>query len=126
MNWYGPFGIGHATTIPEYEEYFLKPFREAFSGREIEINVLTCEGSYCGVNHFIHAVYTGPWLGEKATNLPVSIRFGFHYRVDLQHRIIPEGYALLDIPGGFIQMGINLFDRLKPEFAPIPAFPKPG
>ena len=62
-------------------------------------------------------VHTGPWLGEKETNFPVRIRFGFHYRVDLQHRIIPEGYALLDIPGAFIQMGIDLFDRLKPEFA---------
>ena len=97
----------------------MRPFREAFSEREIEINVLTREGSHCGVNGFIHAVHTGPWLGEKETNFPVRIRFGFHYRVDLQHRIIPEGYALLDIPGGFIQMGINLFDRLKPEFAVI-------
>jgi len=117
MNWYGPFGIGHATSKQEYEDHFLKPFREAFSEREIEINVLTCEGSYCGVNGFIHALHTGPWLGEEATNLPVRIRFGFHYRVDVGHRIIPEGYALIDIPGAFIQLGINLYDRLKPQFA---------
>ena len=117
MNWYGPFGIGHATNKQDYEQFFLKPFREAFSSREIEINVLTCEGSYCGVNGFIHGVHSGPWLGEEATSVAVKIRFGFHYRVDLQHQTIPEGYALLDIPGAFIQIGVDLYSRLTPQFA---------
>ena len=117
MNWYGPFGVGHATNKQDYEQFFLKPFREAFSSREIEINVLTCEGSYCGVNGFIHGVHSGPWLGEEATSVAVKIRFGFHYRVDLQHQTIPEGYALLDIPGAFIQIGVDLYSRLTPQFA---------
>jgi len=117
MNWYGPFGIGHATSKAEYEIHFLKPFRDAFSNRELEINVLTCEGAYCGVNGFIHAMHTGPWLGEEATNLPIRIRFGFHYRVNLQQKTIPEGYALIDIPGAFIQVGVDLFSRLTPAFA---------
>jgi len=117
MDWYGPFGIGYAPSKQDYEVFFLQPFREAFSQREIEINVLTCEGSYCGVNGFIHGVHSGPWLGEEATNSQVRIRFGFHYRVDLQQKTIPEGYALIDLPGAFIQMGVDLYARLTPEFA---------
>jgi len=117
MDWYGPFGIGYAPNKQDYEQFFLKPFREAFSERNIEINILTCEGSYCGVNGFIHGVHSGPWLGEEATFLPVKIRFGFHYRVDLQHGAIPEGYALLDIPGAFIQMGVDLYSRLTPQYS---------
>jgi len=117
MNWYGPFGIGFADNKEEYNKYYLEPFREAFSEREIEINVLTCEGAYCGVNGFIHAVHTGPWLGEEATDQSIRIRFGFHYRVDVRNKVIPEGYALFDIPGAFHQVGINLFDRFTPDFA---------
>jgi len=117
MKWYGPFGIGFASSKIEYETYYLKQLREAFSDRQVEINVLSCEGAYCGVNGFIHGVHTGPWLGEEATNMPIKIRFGFHYRVDVRNRVIPEGYALFDIPGAFQQLGINLFDRFTPEYA---------
>jgi len=117
MTWYGPFGIGMAKNKEDYETFYLEPFRNAFSDRQLEINILSCEGVYCGVNGFIHAKHTGPWLGEKATNLPMKIRFGFHYRVDLVNNRIPEGYALFDIPGAFIQVGINLFDRLTLEYS---------
>ena len=117
MNWYGPFGIGFANSKEEYEEHYLKPLREGISDRQLEINVLTCEGAYCGVNGFIHGVHTGPWLGEEATDLPIRIRFGFHYRVDVAHKVIPEGYALFDIPDALHQVGVNLFDRFTPEYA---------
>jgi len=117
MKWYGPFGIGFASNKEEYETYYLKPLREGISGRRVEINVLTCEGPYCGVNGFIHGVHDGPWLGEEATGLPIRIRFGFHYRVDLQHKMIPEGYALFDIPDALHQVGVDLFSRFTPEYA---------
>merc|ERR1712042_132283 len=117
MSWYGPFGIGFANNKEEYEMHYLKPLREGISERQIEINVLTCEGAYCGVNGFIHGVHSGPWLGEEATNLPIRIRFGFHYRVDVKNKVIPEGYALFDIPDAMHQVGVNLFDRFTPEYA---------
>jgi len=117
MKWYGPFGIGYASNKQDYEEYYLKPLKEGISDRQVEINVLTCEGPYCGVNGFIHGVHSGPWLGEEATNLPIRIRFGFHYRVDVQNKVIPEGYALFDIPDALNQVGVNLFDRFTPEYA---------
>merc|ERR1719461_1753428 len=66
MKWYGPFGIGYASNKQDYEEFYLKPLREGISERQVEINVLTCEGAYCGVNGFIHGVHSGPWLGEEA------------------------------------------------------------
>jgi len=117
MKWYGPFGIGYASNKEEYDTHFLTPFRAAFSDRTVEFNVLSCEGAYCGANGWIHGFHTGTWLGEEATNLPIRIRFGFHYRVDVSHGIIPEGYALFDIPGAFNEVGINLFDRFTPEYA---------
>ena len=48
-------------------------------------------GVYCGVTGWLNGVHTGPWLGEEATNKSVSIRFGFHYRVDAVNKNLPEG-----------------------------------
>ena len=35
------------------------------------------------------------------------LRFGLHYRVDTENGVIPEGYAIFDLPGFFIQNGIK-------------------
>ena len=47
----------------------------------------------------------------------MRIRFGFHYRVDVARGSIPEGYAMLDLPGAFIQMGVDLYARMTQEYA---------
>ena len=39
------------------------------------------------------------------------LRFGLHWRVDTKNGVIPEGYAIFDLPGFFIQNGINLYER---------------
>ena len=41
------------------------------------------------------------------------LRFGLHYRVDTENGVIPEGYAIFDLPGFFIQNGINLYERMN-------------
>jgi len=117
MNWYGPFGIGYAPSKDDYEKFVLQPFREGISDRDLEINVETCEGRYCGVNGFIHGTHSGVWLGEEATNLQIRIRFGMHFRVNVQTGKIEEGYAIFDLPGAFHSVGINLFDRFTPEYS---------
>ena len=45
-------------------------------------------------------------------------RFGLHWRVDTKNGVIPEGYAIFDLPGFFIQNGINLYERQNdPSYA---------
>ena len=74
MIWYGPVGFGMATNKKEYEDVFIAALRSAFSDRQLEIDILTCEGTYCGVNGYLHGVNTGDFLGEKASNQPVKLR----------------------------------------------------
>ena len=71
---YGPVGFGLANNKLEYETFFLKPFRTAFTNRQIEIDVLTCEGSYCGAHGYLYAKHTGEFLGEPASNLDIRLR----------------------------------------------------
>jgi len=113
MTWYGPVGFGMATNKVEYEENFIKVIREAFSDRHLDIDILTCEGVYCGANGYLYGVNTGMFLGEAPSNKEMRLRFGLHWRVDVQQGVIPEGYAIFDLPGFFIQNGINLYERAK-------------
>ena len=111
----------------------MKPFRTAFTNRQIEIDVLTCEGCYCGAHGYLYAKHTGEFLGEPASDLDIRLRsvyenaereitkktdncrFGWHWRVDVTNEVIPEGYTLFDLPAFFIQIGVNLFDRMEDE-----------
>merc|ERR1719458_2376649 len=56
-------------------------------------------------------------VGEEATEVDVRIRFGFHYRVDLKAGVVREGYAILDLPDAFNQMGIDLYGRCTEPWA---------
>jgi len=117
MTWYGSTGLGMATNKAEYNEHILKPFKAAFKDLNVDIIVLTCEGAYCGATGWIVGTHVGTWLGEEATNSEVRIRFGFHYRVDVTRGMVPEGYAMFDLPGAFIQMGVDLYSRMTPEYS---------
>jgi len=116
MTWYGPVGLGLATNKAEYETFFLAPLREAFSDRVVDLDVLTCEGAYCGAHGYLTGTHTGPWLGEEATYRIVSLRFGLHFRVDVENGMIPEGYAMFDLPAAFDMMGVDLYGRMTPQY----------
>ena len=74
MVWYGPVGFGMATNKREYEDVYLAAMRGAFTERELQVDILTCEGTYCGANGFLYAINSGDFLGEKASNQPVRLR----------------------------------------------------
>jgi len=78
MVWYGVAGFGMATSKAEYEHHILAPLREGLSFRELALDVLNCEGAYCGAHGYIKGIHTGVWLGEEPTGLPISIRYNMH------------------------------------------------
>eukprot|EP00747_Dinoflagellata_sp_TGD_P169236 gnl/TRDRNA2_/TRDRNA2_197703_c0_seq1.p1 gnl/TRDRNA2_/TRDRNA2_197703_c0~~gnl/TRDRNA2_/TRDRNA2_197703_c0_seq1.p1 ORF type:complete len:444 (+),score=56.22 gnl/TRDRNA2_/TRDRNA2_197703_c0_seq1:75-1406(+) len=121
MIWYGPGGIGTAKSRGEYLTHFLKPFHASFSNPKLELNSLLCEGTYCGAHFYIVGNHTDKWLGQSATGRLIRIRFGIHARVRLDSHVdgcgscgqIVDGWAQMDIPDAFAQMGVDLFERAK-------------
>ena len=109
--WYGPEGFGVAYGCSSYYQHVLAPLYEAFPVRSVDVDVLTCESAYCGVHGVITAVQTGEWLGVPATNRTVHLRFGFHYRVDLESNTAADAWAIFDLPKAFADMGVDLFRR---------------
>lgn len=112
MTWYGPVGFGLANNKAEYEKHFLEPLRSGLTERSVDFDVISCEGSYCGALGYLNAKHTGTWLGEGATEGLLKIRFGFHFRVNVVERNIPEGYAMFDLPAAFDMIGVDLYGRM--------------
>jgi len=111
MIWFGPGGVGTAHSRAEYVAHFLKPLHAGFSNISLQLDMLLCEGTYCGAHFYLHATHTGEWLGEKATGRRVRIRCGAH--AHLEQGRITEGWLIIDVPRAFADMGVDLYARAR-------------
>jgi predicted ester cyclase len=123
MKWYGPAGIGMARSKDEYRKEFIEKVYTAFSNVQLEIDVMPCEGPYCGAHGTLYGDHVGAWLGHPATGKRVSLRFGMHWHV--VNGEIVEGWTLMDFPALFKQFGVDLFSRDTPIDMVVPSPPKP-
>ena len=72
MSFYGPVGVGLAVGRAAYEAHVLGPLHAALADRRFEVDVLSCEGNYCGAHGYIHGRHIGcfstwglAWLHHK-------------------------------------------------------------
>ena len=112
MVWYGGAGFGMATSKEEYETHILAPLRAGLTSRELHLDMLHCEGVYCGAHGYLAGVHTGEWLGEQATHLPLTLRLALHWRVDIVQGVVMESWAMFDLPAAFNMIGVDLFARM--------------
>ena len=115
MVWYGGAGFGMATSKDEYEEHILGPLRAGLTKRELQLDVVHCEGVYCGAHGYLVGQHTGYWLGEQATHLPLRLRLALHWRVDLEQFRAMECWAMFDLPAAFNMIGVDLFARMDED-----------
>ena len=129
MLWYGPAGIGSTRGIDNYEQYHQIPFLVAFpdrgklqdvgySGHFIRIG----DGDYAvtgGWGHLL-ATHTGvDWLGLAPTNRVVNMRVMDFYRCDTDGAgatTLRENWVPIDIPHLLLQMGVDVFGRMRHQF----------
>jgi predicted ester cyclase len=111
MVWYGPAGFGIARGVEQYRAGLLAPMHAAMGSVATEVDIVACEGTFCGVFGHINFTQVGDMLGEPAPAVPrrSRLRFSFHYRSDGER--IAEGYAMFDLPALFAQWGIDLYAR---------------
>ena len=129
MQWYGPAGIGSTRGIDNYEQYHQVPFLVAFpdrgklqeagySGHFIRIG----DGDYAvtgGWGHLL-ATHTGvDWLGLAPTDRVVNMRVMDFYRCDTDAAgvtTLRENWVPIDIPHLLLQMGVDVFGRMRHQF----------
>lgn len=119
--WYGPCGIGSSRSLKGFETYHQIPFLKGVPDRVYpkrttdEKNApFFAEGHYAGYIWWsgFDATHLGnDWLGMPATGKKLNIRCADLYRREGDR--LAENWVLLDIIDILLQMGVDVFDRLK-------------
>lgn len=111
LTFYGPGGIGMATNVGEFQRHVLDLYHAAFTNRSVDEKMLFCEGNYCGAYGVLWGHHVGTWVGLPASGKRLGLRFGMHFRI--VGGLVQEGWAILDFPGLFTQLGLDFFGRAR-------------
>ena len=80
----------------------LAPRRAAFEARSFELDVLSCEGAYCGAHGHLRGTHAGCYLGawpKAGGRAEVRMRVGLHWHV--VDGVARTGYMMHDAPALF-------------------------
>lgn len=120
MQWYGPVGIGSSRDRQQYERNHQTPFLTAFPDRKGYTHVdggrhvaRIAEGDFVASTGWpsVRATHLGPYLGVPPTGRRVEMRVADWWRRDGEH--LAQNWVFIDLPHLFLQMGVDLFDRLR-------------
>jgi len=119
--WYGPAGIGTTRGLRGFEDYHQIPFLVAFPDRRndpaIGHFISIGDGDYAVTGGWgsVQATHTGSgFLGMAATGRRIHLRVMDFYRCD--ERTIVENWIPIDIPHVLLQMGVDVFGRMRHQF----------
>jgi predicted ester cyclase len=118
--WYGPAGIGTTRGLKGFEDFHQIPFLVAFpdrSGSNVGHFIRVGDGHYAvtGGWRYLQATHTGNDLfGVPATGKWVTMRVMDFYRCD--DNTIVENWVPFDIPHLLLQMGVDIFGRMRHQF----------
>ena len=118
--WYGAGGIGTTRGLKGFEDHHQIPFLVAFpdrKGSDIGHFIRIGDGNYVvtGGWGYLQATHTGNnFLGVPATGKRVIMRIMDFYRCD--ENTIVENWVPFDIPHLLLQMGVDVFGRMRHQF----------
>lgn len=118
--WYGPAGIGTTRGLKGFEDFHQIPFLVAFpdrGGTEIGHFIRIGDGDYAvtGGWGYLQATHTGSdFLGVPPTGKRLAMRVMDFYRCD--DETIVENWVPFDIPHLLMQMGVDIFGRMRHQF----------
>lgn len=124
MHWYGPSGIGACLNLKEFQDFHQRPWLHGFGDRGISdigngrlIGLgdadFLAEGLYSslGIWDVPFSKHHGTYQGVPATGKLMTIRDFDWYRREGNQLI--ENWVPIDMIDLFMQMGVDLFDRLR-------------
>ena len=118
--WSGPAGIGITRGLKGFEDYHQIPFLVAFpdrAGSDVGHFIRIGDGRYAvtGGWGYLQATHTGnDFLGMPPTNKRVAMRVMDFYRCD--DETIVENWVPMDIPYLLLQIGVDVFGRMRHQF----------
>jgi len=118
--WYGPAGIGSTRGLRGFEDYHQIPFLLAFpdrAGSEQGHFIRIGDGYFAvtGGWGYLRATHSGGELfGLAPTGRRIRMRVMDFYRCDDDS--IAENWVPIDIPHILLQMGVDIFGRMRHQF----------
>ena len=113
--WYGPAGIGTSRGLKGFEAHHQIPFLRAFPDRRVGNHIANvADGNYVITGGWpsVVATHTGPdWLNVGPTGRRIEMRVMDFYRVE--DGLIVENWVPIDIVNILLQMGVDVFARLR-------------
>ncbi len=113
--WYGPAGIGTSRGLKGFEAHHQIPFLRAFPDRRGGGHVANVyDGNYVVTGGWPSVIAThtgGDWLNLGPTGRHIEMRVMDFYRVE--DGLIAENWVPIDITNILLQMGVDVFARLK-------------
>lgn len=118
--WFGPAGIGTTRGVRGFEDYHQIPFLVAFPDRggSEQGHFIRIGDGYFAVTGgwgYLRMTHTGHgFLGMPPTGKKLKMRVMDFYRCD--DETICENWIPIDIPHVLLQMGIDIFGRMRHQF----------
>lgn len=118
--WFGPAGIGTTRGLKGFEDYHQIPFLVAFPhrGGSDQGHFIRIGDGYFAVTGgwgYLRAHHTGnDFLGVPPTGKEIKMRVMDFYRCD--DETICENWIPIDIPHILLQMGVDVFGRMRHQF----------
>jgi len=112
--WYGPTGVGTTRGLSGFRAHHQIPFLKAFPNRAGAGHYIRVgEGNFAVTGGWpsVTATHTGEWLGIGPTGRIVKMRVMDFYR--LENGKIAENWVPIDIIDIALQMGVDVFARVK-------------
>lgn len=113
--WYGPAGVGTSRGLKGFEAHHQIPFLRAFPDRKVANHIANVyDGNYVVTGGWpsVVATHSGPdWLNTGPTGRRIEMRVMDFYRVE--DGLIAENWVPIDIANILLQMGIDVFARLR-------------
>jgi predicted ester cyclase len=116
MMWYGPCGIGTSRQVAGFQLHHQKPFLHAFPDRVGGNHISRIsEGTYIASTGWpsVKATHKGDYLGVPATHKPITMRVADWWR--REGTTLRENWVMIDLPDLLLQMGVDLFARMKTQ-----------
>ncbi|WP_420642546.1 ester cyclase [Candidatus Leptofilum sp.] len=124
MHWYGLSGIGSCLSLEEFEDFHQRPWLRGFGDRGVQSDGrgrliglggddFLAEGKYAALGGWdsLYSRHNGEYGGVPGTGKLMTIRDFDWYR--REGDLIAQNWVPIDIIDLFLQMGVDLFDRLR-------------
>lgn len=116
MMWYGPCGIGSSRRVEGFQKHHQKPFLEAFPDRKGgNHRARIAEGHYVASTGWpsLRASHLHSYMGVPASGKQISMRVADWWR--REGDVLRENWVMIDIPELLLQMGVDVFARLREQ-----------